>query len=84
MKKPYKAKSLKGAERRVRELMRICDSWRQVAEQFNSERLMLAKLAAKGPTFFNPLDAMAAEKVRDEILDRLGINPDGTFKNKSA
>lgn len=39
----------------------------------------LAKLAAKGPTFFNPLEAFAAEDVRDKILASMGMKPDGTF-----
>lgn len=31
-------------------------------------REMLAKLAAKEPMFYNPLEAFAAERVRDKIL----------------
>jgi hypothetical protein len=37
-------------------------------EQLQSERLLLANLAAGTPQFFNPLEAMAAETLRDTIL----------------
>lgn len=37
-------------------------------ERLAAERLMLAKLAAKEPQFFNPLVAMEAETLRDRIL----------------
>ena len=73
MKKTYKAKSLAGAQRRVRELTLQVSECKRIAG-------ILAKLSAKGPAFFNPLEAMAAEKIRDEILSRMGLNPDGTLK----
>lgn len=44
-----------------------------------SQNIQLAKLAAKGPAFFNPLEVMAAEGVRDRILKDLGMAPDGSF-----
>jgi hypothetical protein len=46
------------------------------------ERLALAKLAADGPAFYNPLDVIVAVKVRDEILHRHGLNPDGSHQVK--
>jgi hypothetical protein len=48
--------------------------------KYGMERRILAKLAAKGAAFFNPLDVFAAEKVRDEILATMNMNPDGSFK----
>lgn len=72
-------KSQANAEKRVRELERQLNEWRQIAERFDVERKMLAKLAAKGPTFFNPLEAFAAEDVRDKLLAKMGMKPDGTF-----
>lgn len=39
----------------------------------------MAKLAATGPAFHYPLEAMAAEKLHDEILlDHCRLNPEGT------
>lgn len=37
-------------------------------EQLRQDRLLLARLAAPTPQFFNPLAAFAAEKLRDEVL----------------
>lgn len=85
-KKPYTAKSIAGAQRRVRELEKhivnldsIIGYW--IDREKNCANLckILARLAARGPAFFNPLEAMAAENVRDGILREMGMNPDGTF-----
>lgn len=72
-------KSQAGAERRVRQLEKQTATLKAIAKKFYSERIMLAKLAAKGPAFFNPLHAMEAATVRDEILRKLNMNPDGSF-----
>ena len=37
-------------------------------EDVRIERLLLAKLASEKPEFFNPLEAVAAERLRDAIL----------------
>jgi len=76
----YKAKSLTGAQRRVRELEQQVAALNSLLNQWKCERTALAKLAAKGPAFFNPLEAIAAECLRDGILGSLGMRPDGTFK----
>jgi hypothetical protein len=76
----YKAKTLSGAQRRVRELLKQRDEANEVIGRLMHERIQLAKLAAKGPAFFNPLEAMEAEQIRDLVLARLNMNPDGTFK----
>lgn len=64
----YKAKTLSGAQRRVRELERLVEKQSALLAEFDCERKMLAKLSARTPQFYNPLDVMAAEKVRDRIL----------------
>jgi hypothetical protein len=87
MSKPYKAKSISGAQARVRQLEKqVADCSRYLGmanereKKLKSERQVLAKLAAKGPCFYNPLDAWAAETLRDEILrTECGLNPDGTY-----
>lgn len=86
---PYTAKSLSGAQRRVRELLKqrkelMADLQRldQHLNNFLKERIMLAKLAAKGPAFDNPLVAFEAEQIRDDILRRVGLAPDGKFLPK--
>lgn len=76
----YKPKSLSGATRRVRELERQIAARDQLLDRWKLERRQLAKLAATGPAFSNPLEAMEAEKLRDGILTSLGMRPDGTFK----
>lgn len=71
--KKYKAKSMAGAQRRVRELEKQVAAWREVAEKFHEERTLLAKLSAETPQFFNPLDVMEAKKIRDSILKPLNV-----------
>lgn len=67
----YKAKTLAGAQRRVRELEVQLNAWREVTDKIARERTMLAKLAADTPQFFNPLDVMEAKQIRDRILKPL-------------
>ena len=69
--KPYKAKSLKAAERAVRSLRKQRAERDELLNIFDRERKMLAKLAADTPQFFNPLEVMAAKKIRDLILKQL-------------
>jgi hypothetical protein len=79
MSKPYTAKSLAGAQRRVRELEKQIKELDKALGRRMEECKILAKLAAKGPTFFNPLEIWEAEKVRDHELRNMNMNPDGTF-----
>lgn len=67
----YKAKSLSGAQTRVRQLQKQVDERDRLLKEFDRDRKLLARLAAKTPQFFNPLEAMAAETVRDRILSTL-------------
>lgn len=72
-------KSIAGAERRIGNLQKQLREADALLVRFNAERIALAKLAAKGPTFFNPLDVVVAERIRDKILRELCyMNPDGT------
>jgi hypothetical protein len=71
----YKAKTLSGAERRVRTLERLLedarkdrDLWKSRAESWHGERRVLAKLAADTPHFWSPLDAANAKRLRDTVL----------------
>jgi len=75
----YKPRSLSGATQKVRQLEWQIKQSDKLLEQWKQERILLAKLAANGPAFFNNLEVYAAEKLRDEILSSQGINPDGTF-----
>jgi hypothetical protein len=68
MNKPYKAKTLSGAERRVRELQGQVVALNELLDRWKQERVLLAKLAAADPMFLNPLEAMAAETLRDQLL----------------
>lgn len=60
MTKPYTAKSLPAAQRRARYLRKQLDEAHELIAQFHRDRVVLAKLAATGPCFFNPLEAFAA------------------------
>ena len=77
--KPYKARSIEGAETRVRQLQKQYDDLDKLARKYHLERNLLAMLSATGPCFNNPLEAMMAEQVRDDVL-RIScrLNPDGT------
>lgn len=75
----YKAKSLSGAERRVRSLFKEkkalqaqVESLTKSIDQMDKERLWLAKLASKQPMFDNPLHIWEVEKIRDAILKKNG------------
>jgi hypothetical protein len=65
-------------ERRIQEYEGICTRYKGDYETAQNVCLMLAKLAADGPAFYNPLEAMAAKQGRDMILHGAGINPDGS------
>lgn len=80
----HKFKSIDGAVRRIRELEKIVASYGAIVSRLNNERQLLAKLAARGPCFYNPLEAMVAEKLRDDILRRVQLNPDGTSIEKTT
>jgi hypothetical protein len=67
--KPYKAKSITGAQIRVRQLERLLGKYKDLVNKFDKDRILLAKLAAKTPQFFDPLVAMEAEQLRDRILN---------------
>jgi len=82
--KAYKGKSLAGAQRRVRELMRQIEEWKKIVERFDAERKVLAMLAAEGPCFSNPLIVAQAKQTRNEILSRMNMNPDGMFKKSTV
>lgn len=68
MRAPYKAKSLSGAQKRVRQLEKLLATASGLLERYAKERWLLARLAEKNPQFDNPLIAWEAERIRDEIL----------------
>ena len=79
--KKTRFKSLESAERRIRQLQQRIKDYEAICARKTDELHLLAKLAATGPAFFNPLEAAAAEKIRDALLYRMRMNPDGTFLN---
>jgi hypothetical protein len=66
---------------------RICPNWmsptgdahyrdvKAEIEKLHAERLMLAKLAAPSPQFFNPLHVFRAKDLRDSILSNAHVQP---------
>jgi hypothetical protein len=86
LKKKPRFKSVENAEKRIRllekqlkELDAICSRYKRDYQTAQSVCLSLAKLAADGPCFFNPLDIATAKEGRDMILRSAGLNPDGSF-----
>jgi predicted aminopeptidase len=85
--KPYRATSLPAAQREVRALRKRLTEFRALLDRYaanlkqcEADRRELAKLAAKGPAFDNPLRAFAAETLRDQVLlHECRLNPDGKF-----
>lgn len=79
--KPYRAKTLSGAQTYVRNLKRQLEHVTRLFEDAHDDRVAVAKLSADGPCFNNPLEAAAAKVRRDKILrDWCRLNPDGTPK----
>lgn len=78
-KKKTRFKSLENAERRVRLLEQRIKEYEVICGRKDAELNLLARLAATGPAFFNPLTAAEAECVRDARLRNLHMHPDGTF-----
>lgn len=81
-------RTIKGANLRIRELSKQVERLQETVcilkmklRILHHERTMLAKLAASGPAFDNPLIVFEAKEIRDHVLAGLGLNPDGTFKN---
>jgi succinate dehydrogenase flavin-adding protein (antitoxin of CptAB toxin-antitoxin module) len=66
----YVAKTLSGAQARVRQLQRQIREIDKLLGQFAKERVMLAKLAADTPQFYNPIIVAEAKQIRDRILAR--------------
>lgn len=82
----YKAKSLSGAQRLVRSLLKQREeasvralTLYDTVESLKAERTTLAKLAAEGPCFFSPLVVAEAKNLRDRVLRECGLMPDGKF-----
>lgn len=85
MNKPYKAKSLKGAQRRVRDLTaqvkhlnEVLGVWMERTKEYREHCRTLAKLAADGPAFDNPLKIYEAKNLRDTVLRECNLKPDGS------
>jgi hypothetical protein len=66
--KPYRATSLKSAERLVRSLRRQVAERDALLNLWSEERIMLAKLGDDTAQFSNPLEIVEAKKIRDAIL----------------
>jgi hypothetical protein len=51
--------------------------------KYDFDSQVLAKLAADGPAFDTPFQVSAAKLLRNTVLARIGLNPDGTYHNKT-
>lgn len=80
--KPYTARSLPAAQRRARYLRKELDRAHELIQQLHKNQIALAKLAADGACFLNPLDVYDAQKIRNEVLRKFcRLNPDGSRIN---
>lgn len=66
--KPYKARTITGAQARVRQLMKLVDEQATLLLKFSNQKKLLARLAADTPQFYNPLEVMEAKQLRDSLL----------------
>lgn len=84
--KPYRARTLAGAEKRVRSgvkrIRRLDAKIRELQSELGRllhERRLLAKACADGPAFDKPLWAIQAYNLRDRILrEECGLDHNGT------
>jgi hypothetical protein len=66
-------------DRQAEVIVRLCEK----VAQLECDCVDLAKVAAEGPCFNNPLDAWAAKTLRDRILRvKCGLLPDGSRIDK--
>ncbi len=86
MTKPYTARSLKGAQTYVRQLIKsrkehadLLDKYAAENKDLQAKIVLLAMLAADGPCFNNPLQIAQAKIYRDGVLRVIKLNPDGSF-----
>ncbi len=78
----YHAKTLSGAQTMVRMLLKQRDERHALLENYAHKLTLLARLAADGPAFDNPLTIYDAKVIRDEILRRMNMGPDGKYLTK--
>lgn len=77
-------KSVEAAERRVRLLEKRRDEYEEICQRYERQLIALAKLAATGPAFYNPLEVAAVEELRDRLLRSIRLNPDGSIISTPA
>lgn len=78
--KPYKAKTLSGAQSRVRDLEKVRAKMEKLLRQYQQERRLLAMLAADGPCFDNPIVVAEAKQMRNNVLRiECRLTPDGKY-----
>jgi hypothetical protein len=71
----YRARTLAGAEKRVRQLQARIQEYELICKRLQSEQVALAMLAAGKPMFYNPIHVAKALKLRDAVLRRAGKIP---------
>ncbi|HYF35134.1 MAG TPA: hypothetical protein VD994_07605 [Prosthecobacter sp.] len=76
MRKP-RFKSIESAVKRLEQYKAAFKDACQRAKDAMADAKLMARLAADGPCFDNPLEAMAAKNRRDELLAIQGLRPDG-------
>jgi outer membrane murein-binding lipoprotein Lpp len=64
----YKAKSITGAQTRVRQLSKRVEELAAMVEILAEDRSILARLASKAPHFDRPVQAARAESIRNNVL----------------
>jgi hypothetical protein len=76
----YRAKTISGAQSRVRMREKQLEEADEKMSRLYDELGLLARLAATGPAFYNPMEVAAAERVRDRVLRNwFDMNADGSL-----
>jgi hypothetical protein len=65
------------AEQRLAQVEAKLEQERDRVERCRQQMLMLAKLAADGPCFLNPLHVAEAKALRNDLLYQAGLRPNG-------
>ncbi len=82
-KKPVRRfKTHAAAEQRLAQVEKKLDEERARVGRQHQHMLMLAKLAADGPCFHSPLEAIEAKALRNDLLYQIGFRPDGSAVKK--
>ena len=71
------------AEQRLAQVEKKLEQETARVGRYRKQMTMLAKLAADGPCFFNPLHVSEAKALRNDLLYEAGLRPNGQPTSES-